>query len=82
MNNPNEIVVCKKYRLGKDGDSFSQKLKAETERESVKISRGDFEKFNQSWKVSGRLYEIDEEATKARNEKLNPKPKGRPKKES
>lgn len=74
MKNPNEILVCKKLRLGKDGDSFSKKLIAQEERTSVKITRGDMEEFNKSWDKSGRLYVIDEEKTAERNKALNPEP--------
>ena len=75
-----KIVVAKLYRLGRDGDSFTKKFKT-TLRESVKIDDEYITNFNKNWQSSGQLYEIDEKATKTRNEKLNPKPKGRPKKE-
>lgn len=74
-----EILVCKLHRLGKDGDSFKKGLIAQTLRTNAKIPAEYVEEFNRHWQTRGQFYEVDEEATKARNEKLNPKPKRGPK---
>ncbi len=74
-----KIVVAKLLRLGKDGDNFSKKLIAQVERANAKIDDDFIKSFNTNWKTSGRIYEIDKEATKLRDEKLKPKA-GRPKK--
>lgn len=65
------IVVAKKIRLGKDGDKFKKNLVAAVLRTSVKIDKYELEKANELWKMSGIIYEIDEEKTKERNELLS-----------
>ncbi len=68
-----KIVVAKLVRLGKNGDRFDKKMIAKEERTSVKIDNEQIEMFNKNWEVSGRLYVIDEEATKERNKLFTPK---------
>lgn len=75
-----KIVVAKLLRLGKDGDKFSKKLIAKVERTNAKVDDEFIKRFNDNWKTSGRIYEIDKEATKLRDEALKPKTVGRPKK--
>lgn len=67
-----KIVVAKLYRLGKDGDKFSKKFKTEV-RSQAKVGEGYLKTFNANWKTSGMIYEIDEKATKERDEKVNSK---------
>lgn len=69
------LLVCKLYRLAKDGDNFSKELKAATLRTNAKISQEYLDQKNAGWKISGQLYEVDEEATKKRNEAIKPKKK-------
>lgn len=77
------IVVCKKYRLI-EISSGKYKINEHRKelRKSMKIDKLDIEEYNKIAEKTGIYYEIDEQATKDRNELLNPKPKGRPKKES
>jgi hypothetical protein len=70
-----KIVVAKLVRLGKDGDNFSKDLIAKEERTNAKVHMDYLDEMNKNWKTSGRLYIIDEKATKERDEKVNPKPK-------
>ena len=65
-----KIVVAKKVRLGKDGNKFSKKLIAQVERTNAKVDDEFIKGFNENWKTSGRLYIVDEELTKERDEKL------------
>ena len=60
-------VICKKLRLGKDGNTYSKKLIAEVERTNAKISESYVKEFNKNYKNSGRIYVIDEEATAKRD---------------
>ena len=78
-----KIVVAKLVRLGQDGNSFKKDLIAKTMRTNAKVDDEYLKEFNASWKTRGQLYIIDEDATRVRNEALEPpKPtqKGRPKK--
>lgn len=68
------IVVCKKTRLGKDGDKFKKNMEAAVLRTSVKIDESEMESANKLWAMTGILYTVDKKATKERNDKLNPKP--------
>ncbi len=65
-----KIVVVKLVRLGKDGDNFSKDLIAKEERTNVKVHIDYMNEMNANWKTSGRLYIIDEKATKERDEKV------------
>lgn len=72
------IVVAKKYRLGKDGDKFSEKFKTPI-RNRVVIDEDEVKRFNKTTAISGQMYEIDEQMTKARDaevEKQEAKRKG------
>jgi len=80
-----KIVVAKKYRLGKDGDKFSEKFKTPL-RNRVVIDEDEVKKFNRSTRISGQMYEIDEKLTKERDAKIESKKEpakkaGRPPKE-
>ena len=65
-----KIVVARLLRLGKDGDNFSKKMIAQVERTNAKVDDDFVEEFNSNWKTSGRIYEINEKATKERDEKV------------
>lgn len=76
-----KVVVCKKLRLiEQKGEKFTKKH-SEVIRNSVKISEDDMNKFNSVHEKTGIFYELDEKATKERNESLKPKTRGRQKKE-
>lgn len=66
----NRIVVCRKVRLGSDGGKFSRKLIAAVELSACKITDDYMEEQNRNWKISGRYYELDEKATKEREERI------------
>jgi len=66
-----KIIVAKLVRLGKDGDSFSQKLIAQVMRTNAKVTEQYIEQFNSNWKDRGQMYIVDEEKTKERNELLS-----------
>lgn len=68
-----KILVCKKVRLGQDGGKFKKNLEAKVERTNLKIEEHLMDEFNANWKVSGRLYVVDDKATKERNAKLESK---------
>lgn len=72
--NKNKIVVADYFRLGRNGDNFDEKLKIKI-RANVKISLADVEKLNAAYLTSGHLYIVNDEATKLRNNKLNPEKK-------
>lgn len=73
------IIVANKYRLGMDGDKFSQKFK--THLRSLKIDEDDMKDYNKQYQTTGILYELDKEATAERDSLLAPKAKkGRPSK--
>ena len=65
-----KIMVAKLVRLGINGNNFDKKLIAKVERTNAKIDDEQIERFNQSWKTSGRLYIVDEDLTKERNNEL------------
>ena len=64
-----KIVVANLYRLGKDGDKFSKTFKTRV-RSKAKIGEDYVKKCNANWKTSGQIYEIDEVATKERDEEI------------
>ena len=64
-----KIVVANLFRLGKDGDKFSMKFKTKV-RSKAKVGEDYVKTFNANWKTSGMIYEIDEKATKERDEKV------------
>lgn len=68
-----KIVVAKLVRLGKDGDKFSQKMIAKTERINAKVDDEFIKEFNENWETSGRMYVINDKLTKERDESLNSK---------
>jgi hypothetical protein len=67
-----KIVVAKLYRLGKDGDKFKQEFK-KVLRNRVVVDEDYVKTFNKSTEVSGQMYEIDKEATEARDVELKAK---------
>jgi len=73
-------VVCKLLRLGQDSGKFSKKLIAAVERTNALVDDQYVKDFNRNWENSGRLYEIDKDATEKRNQAIKPKSPGRPKK--
>lgn len=70
------IIVCKQFRLFEQvkGKFKVTDMKKEI-RSSVKVDEDFVKVSNANSATSGIYYEIDEEATKARNEKLNPSKK-------
>lgn len=64
-----KIVVANLFRLGKDGDKFSMKFKTGV-RSKAKVGVDYVKTFNANWKTSGMVYEIDEKATKERDESV------------
>ena len=78
-----KIVVAKKYRLleQKNGSFIVNDFKKEI-RSKIVVEKSFIDTENKISGTTGLYYEIDQEATKVRYEKLNPKKKaGRPKKE-
>lgn len=70
------IVVCKKYRLLEKSDGkFKVNEHRKELRSSVKIEKSYVDAQNKLSKITGIVYEVDEKATKDRDEKLNPKEK-------
>ena len=63
------IVVANLFRLGKDGDKFSKDFK-KIVRSRAKVTESYVKGINANWKMGGMIYEIDEKATKERDEKL------------
>lgn len=59
-----KMVVADSYQLGKMGAEFSKDLKGELLRSSQVVTREWAEQMNESHKVAGKWYEIDEDATK------------------
>jgi hypothetical protein len=65
------IVVCKKYRLIEhENGKFKNNTFRKLLRKSVKIDKNEAEAYSKIFEKTGIIYEVDEEATKVRNESL------------
>lgn len=73
-----KTLVCKLFRLGKDGDRFKDDLIAATLRTRVLVGADYVARFNKNSHISGQRYEIDEKATKERDAIKSGKPKADP----
>lgn len=70
-----EVVVCKKFRLiEQTKGKFAINKMRKPLRSSVKISKREMESYNKIASKTGIIYEVDEKATKERNEAIEIKP--------